>query len=119
MSSIDSTADCLPDVLMHRLLRLLSGDGSAAAHAPLLLGRSDEQSGEPNYSVAQTHTLLAEAEALRTWAHSAPAEGADCRHASLSESSRALSLALSQSLANAVLGEAAAASRGSCWAAGI
>ena len=123
----DCVGDSLPDSVLYALMRFVGGlTRHTSAHAPMLLpgaakgGDAGGAGGGATYSVQQTHVLLRAYESLRASVlNSAPSEGADSRSYALPEAERRLSLALAQSLAAAVLYEAAAPSRGSCWGAGL
>lgn len=122
----DLVGDGLPDALMFRLLRFFAGlERQAPSHAPMLFGHmtpATKQLGReaPTYSKADTHTLMHTLEGLKyTLLNDAPLEAANNRAQELTDDQRALSRALSESLATAMLDEAAKPSRGTCWAAGI
>ena len=66
------------------------------------------------------HLLLAQFESIKgTILNTAPAEGPNSRAHELNADERALALALSKALADAILEEVAEPSRGTCWGAGI
>ena len=120
-----AVSDALPDALMFRLLEFFGGVMPRAfGHEPMLVGHSPLSSAESAsmtvYSAADTHVLLRELEVLKgSLLNTAPAEGPNSRVHSLPSAERALSLALSESLAEAILDQAARASRGSCWGAAL
>ena len=116
----DVVGDGLPDALMLTLLQFFAGlTRHAPAHEPMLLGKSQGRE-KPTYSVADTQLLLRQLEGLKSSTlNTAPGEGPNSRANELAPEERALSLALSQALAAAVLDEVATPSLGTCWGAGV
>ena len=120
------TGDGLPDELMYRLLQFFGGlTRHAPAHEPFLLGRltppahADDRE-KPTFSKADTYALLHQWESLKyTMLNTCPNEAANNRTHELPAEERAISLALSESLATAMIDEAGAGSRGTCWGAGL
>ena len=116
----DSVGDGLPDVLMLLLLRFFAGvTRHASAHEAFLFGRPGPDAA-PTFSVADTHTLIGQWETVKAAVlNTAPAEGANSRAHELRSDEREVSLALSKALAIALMHEAAAPSKGTCWGAGL